>query len=276
MTQIKVLNNSGRKLNGFAKNIELLADQIAPLVEDISRLKLPDTVVIRLMTPQAWRRARSRHDMRRMMAEASKLKPSTDSMRTATLTAKAARIDRRKTWAAVGGEFVDFTNGAEIVILPAALQEMGLLGSNESHSMVLAHELAHGAQHHVDAGMTWAQMKTHFPRERGTCDRSYGFLLEGHAHWVAHAITARLHGQSTTVKPGEGATSRHQSIHDSAEQQGYRRFHDRALQCVSKVIEDNGVEQFNRVWNAPELVPLVSESSNTEDWPQRLADELAK
>ncbi|MFE9687160.1 hypothetical protein [Streptomyces sp. NPDC006285] len=271
MTRTVLHHEAGRRFNALAERLETIVEPIAPLVETVTGLALPDAVVIRTMTARKWQAVHRREDKRRLRAEARELHPSRSALCAAKAQTASLRNTRRAQWPTIGAQAVEFRQGhPELVVLPQALREAGRLTDEPMLYKIVAHELTHLAQYAIDDGATWSLMDTLYPDQRGTADRDYPFLLEGHAYWADREITTKLLG--APVPTGEispHATLRYRALAETPQRAAALEHMTAATDSVAQIIDTKGLAMFNRVWTTPELVPLKSEASAPELWRRR-------
>ncbi|MEK8146334.1 hypothetical protein NKH18_48970 [Streptomyces sp. M10(2022)] len=199
-----------------------MVEQTAPLVEAVTGLALPDTVVVRTTTARQWQAAHRRQDKGRLRAEGRELRPSRSSRRDAKAEVTALRKDRRIIWPTIGAEVVEDRQGRpELVILAQAMREAGRLNDEPTLHKIIAHEMTHLAQHTASNGSIWQLMHTLYPNERGIANRNYNFLVEGHAYWADQQITTKLLG--APVPTGEISPTPHSATGPWPKPAGVRR-----------------------------------------------------
>lgn len=262
------------KFDSLADRLESMVEPIVPLVETVTGLALPDHVVIRTMTVRKWMAMHRRLAKSQLRSETQELQPSVDSQRAAKAKVASLRKSRRAMWPGIGGQVGEFGQGQqpELVILPQALQEAGRLDDDRVQSQIIAHELTHLAQHAADNGAMWRLMTTFYPVERGIADRDIGSLREGHAYWADQQVTQKLFG--APVKTGESsphASFVYRLLASTSLRSESLKILAAATDSVAEVIDSVGLNAFNKVWYAADLVPLKSESSNSKIWRQRFA-----
>ncbi|WP_324787038.1 zinc-dependent metalloprotease [Streptomyces sp. H51] len=271
MTKIVVHHDAGSRYDTFAERLEAAAEQAAPLVEAVTGLALPDTVVLRTMTPRGWQAAHRRRDRHLLRAEARELRPSRSNRHAAKEKVKEKRKSRRLIWPMVGGQTVEFRRGGpELAIMPKAMWEAGWLNDDPVLLRHAAHEMTHLAQYAADDGAMWRLMGTLYPEQRGIADRDFGFLVEGHAYWTDKQITTKVFGAPVSTKGG----SPHASLRFKALKKSLKfdvSVDDliRATDSVGDIITAHGLDAFNQVWHRPELVPTYEEAKTPAGWIQR-------
>ncbi|MDX3242502.1 zinc-dependent metalloprotease [Streptomyces sp. ME18-1-4] len=250
-----------------------MAEQTAPLVEAVTGLALPDTVVIRTMPVRRWRAAHRRRGARLLRAEARELRPPRGSRRAAKVTHAADRTNLRRIWPLIGAQTVAFRpQRPELVILPQALREAGFLDDERVLCKVVGHEMTHLAQHAADDGEMWKRQDTFYPGLRGTADRDYAFLVEGHAYWADRQITTKLLGEPvSTGEISPHATLRYRDLAEPLRRAGDLTSFTAAADAVGEIVAAQGLEAFNRVWRCPELVPTRDEAKEPARWTHRFA-----
>ncbi|MFF4508982.1 hypothetical protein [Streptomyces sp. NPDC001401] len=274
MPTVVVRNNAGSRFDPLAERLTAIAEETLPLVEAVTELPLPDTVAIRLMSPRAWRKAHSRRAQRLVITEGRELGVSFADLRQVAGALKAERKGLRQIWPLIGAQSVLFTRGQpEIVVMPRALWEMGVLNDEEFHYKTVAHEMVHLAQYAVTDGQVWAANDSLFPQFRGIADRDYGFLLEGHAYWADRQITAKLLGapvQRSGISPH--ASLRYQALAKSRAHKDSSGYVKRAEASVDSIVAEHGLTAFNRIWvDRTDLVPLRKETDEPTAWQARFS-----
>ncbi|MEE4495114.1 hypothetical protein [Streptomyces sp. BE230] len=266
---VHVRHEAGPRFDALADRLKALADQTAPLVEAVTGLSLPDSVVIRTMTVRKWRAAHRRQDRVQLRGEARELRPAREARRRAKAAAVGSRMSRRVVWPSIGAQVVDFHQRPEVVVLPQALREAGRLDDERVLQKILAHEMTHLAQYAIGNEL-WALMNTRYPEQRGISDRDYSFALEGHAYWADREITTKILGAPVpTAEISPHATLRYRALAETPQRNEHLRYFNSAADSVGKIIEVRGFDAFNRLWTTPDLVPLTTETGRPELWLRR-------
>ncbi|MFF3487284.1 hypothetical protein ACFYXC_28970 [Streptomyces sp. NPDC002701] len=262
---------AGSKFDPLVERLEAAVEPIAPLVEKVTGLALPGTVVLRTMSARQWQAAHWRHSKRLARAEVRELRPSLSSVRAAKALAASLRATRRTVWPTIGAQAVEFRQGQpELAVLPQALREAGRLDDHLTLHKIIAHELTHIAQYAADGGAMWHLMDTLYSSHRGIADRDYAFLVEGHAYWADQQITTILFGEPVpTGEVSPHATLRYRALVETPQRAETLKYLNAAADSVGQIINATGLDTFNRIWTTPDLVPLKSETSTSELWQQR-------
>ncbi|MFF5538518.1 hypothetical protein ACFY71_39735 [Streptomyces cinerochromogenes] len=270
--RIVVHHKAGREFDALAERLHTAVEQIAPLVEEVTGLALPDTVVTRTMTVLKWQQAHWRRGKRRLLSETRQVRPPVSDTQAAKNHLLALHDDRRDGWLSIGAQVVDFRRSRpELAVLPEALREAGRLDDEVTLCKIVAHELTHLAQYTVDGGAAWGLMNTLYADLRGIADRDYSFLFEGHAYWADRQITTRLLGAPVPIAEiSSHATPRYRTYADTPGRAEALEFLNRAADSVAQIIDTKGLGAFNAIWSNPELVPLKSETTAPELWHKRL------
>ncbi|UFQ99874.1 hypothetical protein KBP30_00935 [Streptomyces sp. Go40/10] len=271
MTRTVVHHEAGPRFDDLAERLQAVVEPIAPLVEAVTRLTLPDTVVIRTMTPRQWLAVHRRQDRRQLRAEARELDPSRCARRSAKAETRSLRKARRSVWPGIGAQVLEPRQGhPEVAVLPQALREAGRLNDEPVLHKVVAHELTHIAQYATTDGAAWRLMKTFYADQRGIADRDFSFLLEGHAYWADRQITTKLFGAPVpTAEISPHATLRYRSLAETSHHREVLKRLSTASDSVAQIIDAAGLDVFNQVWTTPSLVPKKSETRTPELWCAR-------
>ena len=264
MPSVDVRNEAGPRFDPLGQRLDALAVETLPLVEAVTRLPLPDPVVIRTMTVREWMREHRRSEKRRLQAESEELDVPLRVVRHAALQSGGRRKARRRFWPTMGGQAVLFQPGRpELVFLPEALRNGGRLDDTAYLYKALGHEMTHLAQYAASDGAIWAAQETFYPDQRGVADRDFGFLLEGHAYWADQRITAKILGAPvSTDEASPHATRRYRKLFASPHRHAAVDQFRRAADTVGQIIDSYGLHAFNQVWDHPDLVPTRAESSD--------------
>ncbi|MDQ0578307.1 zinc-dependent metalloprotease [Streptomyces rishiriensis] len=268
---ITVHHGAGGRFDDLAQRLETVAAETAPLVEVVTVLVLPDTVVIRTLSPRAWLKVHQRRSARLRRDEARGLRAPRRRRRQAKVQHYIQCNGRHRIWPLIGAQVVDFRQGQfELVILPQSVHEAGQLNDQEVLTKVVCHELTHVAQHATDDGAMWRLQDSYYPELRGIADRDYGFLVEGHAYWADRQITAKLLGAPVSLKEiSPHATHRYRDLADTLQRAETLQYFTRAVDSVEEIVTTHGLDAFNGVWHRPDLVPTREEASAPVGWMQR-------
>ncbi|KPI22947.1 hypothetical protein OV320_0995 [Actinobacteria bacterium OV320] len=268
---ITVHHDAGRRFDDLAQRVEAVAAETAPLVEAVTGLALPDTVVIRTMSPRAWLKAHQRRSARLLRAEARELRAPRRRRRQAKVQHYTQCNSRHRLWPLIGAQVVDFRQGQfELVILPQSMYEAGRLNDQAVLTKAICHELTHVAQHATDNGAMWRLQDSYYPELRGIADRDYGFLVEGHAYWADRQITTKLLGAPVSLREiSPHATHRYRALAENADRAETLEYFTRAVDSVEEIVTTHGLDAFNGVWHRPDLVPTRDEASTPIGWMQR-------
>ncbi|MER6629018.1 hypothetical protein ABT301_12345 [Streptomyces sp. NPDC000987] len=259
---------AGRAFDDLGSRLRVIAEEAAPVVESVTALPLPEPIVIRTMTTRAWKRAHGRRARRLVMAEWRELDPRGDDARAASFAVKQERVWRRQNWPVIAAQTVDFESGQpEIVILAESLRHQDRLDASDALTKVIAHELTHLAQYQAGGGAVWQASKSYFKRLRGTADRNYNFLLEGHAYWTDGEVTTKLLGSKVELSRAPGASDIVDKALETAKPvlKGNRV----SEEAVADVIAVCGIDIFNQIWTNPDLIPTHEDTKSPDAWARR-------
>ncbi|WP_075737804.1 hypothetical protein [Streptomyces acidiscabies] len=269
-----ILNQTGRRYDGLAKQLTAIGDEVLPLVETVTGLPLPDPVVIRLVSPRTWLWRNRRCERRQYYAEIRELPVTRDDMRAAIHTIRTEQRSRKQNWFVIGAQTAEFTTGQpEIAVIPDALRESGWLTDRRSLYRTVAHECTHLAQHRA-SGHLWAAMRSPFPRARGIENLAHRSLIEGHAYWADRQITEKLLGapeDNNEITPPERASLRFREIAATPEYDAAKTSLAEAQHAVTNAIDAIGCRRFNQVWTDTSRIPAHTDITDPDTWARRLA-----
>ncbi|MGW1976572.1 hypothetical protein [Streptomyces sp. NPDC001889] len=273
MPQIIVRLRAGRAHRALGEQLRAVVEAAVPVVEAVTRLPLPDPVVVRALTPRRWHFDEWRSARNHLGREITELgyRETGPYLNAAKARMLAAGAAHRKVWVAVGGQSVEYKAGRpEVVLAPEQHRHAGRYGDLPVLHKIIGHELVHLAQHAASRGETWKLQSTRFPELRGTTGRAYHWLVEGHAYWMDQLITTKmLGGPVRTDTVSEQASPLYRSVVTDAVHQEQLRYLDQAAGAVESAVGHLGLDVFNQVWTRPDLVPLDEETETPKLWWER-------
>ncbi|MFE0179766.1 hypothetical protein [Streptomyces olivaceus] len=265
-----VHHEAGAEFVNFGKELAAVTAKVAPLVEQVTELTLPDTLVIRLMTVPDWTQAHRRKSERLLTRELEEFRPSSDERAQAAQKLKRHLQFRDIFWPTMLGEAEAFEPGCpELVIVPESLRQAGRLDDGPSLYKICSHEMTHLAQYKASGGAVWTVPETFFPHRRGIQGRDFASLVEGHAYWADQQITSQLFGAPvSTDEPAPYASPRYRELHASPLRMAGVERQRLATATVAQLIRQEGLLFFNRVWTDFSLVPMATDTT-PDLWRQR-------
>ncbi|MFJ4700652.1 hypothetical protein ACIP5N_21260 [Streptomyces sp. NPDC088768] len=242
---------------------------MAPLVEEVTGLTRPDTVVIETVLWTDWIEQMRRVDRDRYHADTAELQPDWANKAAARITIfNASRA--RKSRSNIPAQTIPLgTARSKILLMPEVLREAGRLDDDQYLHCAIAHELVHAFQY--TAADDLADLgATAYQDLRGVADRDYMFLVEGHAYWADRQIARTLYGAPLADGPGPGATKEFVALTKTARYSDSKADKERAITSVGDIIDRLGATAFNQIWTRPDLVPLQSETDEPDLWAKRV------
>ncbi|MCW8101700.1 zinc-dependent metalloprotease [Streptomyces tauricus] len=266
-----VHQEAGPEFDELGSRLSAIAEVTGPLTETVTRLRLPEPAVIRLMTFGDWKSAHERRSLQRLRDEAAQLGIGVGGRLKARSQRSLVLAMRFRFWPMMAGEAVDLVPGRpELVIVPEALRHAGRLDDSPVLHKLLAHEMTHLAQYAANGGSLWDDQESFSPHQRGVADRNYGFLLEGHAYWADREITTKLFGTPvTTDEPSPDASELWRKIASRPVPKEIEAGLRQSTDAVTDLIDTVGLDVFNQVWTQPDLMPTKAESTQPQTWQQR-------
>ncbi|MFE4829898.1 zinc-dependent metalloprotease [Streptomyces sp. NPDC056672] len=267
-----VRHEAKRKYKPFARRIEEIVEETAPVVEAVTELPLPG-VVVRLLKAEKWIKEHTVLDRQRLDAEKKELDPGPLEVQAARAQIKAVRKAIGVSWILTGGQAVETSLGQpQLLVMPETLQHAGRLDDPDVLCALVSHELTHLAQHRASGGSIFTLRQTFFPHLRGIEGRDYAFLMEGHATWAAQEVTRKLRGREVPL----GETSDKASwvfkrvVAKLPDRRRTLEVYEEAGHVVERAVGALGATRFNRLWQDPDLVPTERETSRPDAWIERL------
>jgi hypothetical protein len=251
--------------------VEEMAPKVAPHVQAVTALPLPETLTIRIVTVPEWMRLWAEQDERLLAAEVAALSPPEEEVQHARAVLLARRDAHSRM--AVGAQTVRYAQEeASIVLLADSLRLRRFRDGAWSTDYVrrmLAHELAHVGQYTAGGEEYRLATGTPFLGRRQYADRSWSFAAEGYAVWAARLVTARTGGAGSApespehdVVPSPGWSS--------AQNRRMERWYADAGKAVGEVIALCGLRTVNRIWTHHDLLPTAAEERHHVAWQRRL------
>ncbi|WP_416975812.1 zinc-dependent metalloprotease [Streptomyces sp. 4F14] len=271
VTRFAVLDET-RRHPDLAEQISAILHTVAPIVTETTGLTVPPDVRFRLITPKQWRTAFRYNAGRILTRDIADLEMTPKEITQMRRVLKIGGIVPVVIWPLIAGVTMEATDGqTETVIAPRTLQHSGYDTSPQCLAQIVAHELVHHAQL---AARTDAWEETLFPDRRGR-DRLAGpTVLEGHATWADHKITAHLYG--TPVNAAQHAKrSRRFRLHAAIARLTRLSLplshYEQGFRLIARAVDANGTDMVNQVWTDASLLPTTEEITDPDTWARRLA-----
>lgn len=274
-----VRNEADHTADDLAAQVETIAAQVVPVLEETTKLTVGPRPVIRILQPDAWVSALMEDYERGCQRDIADLDLSQQDIDSLPARAKAREEDLRLVWPLVMGTTIEAADRTpQVLLVPESLQHNGF---QEPELMkVVAHELTHVAQHVAGDGIAFLAQQTTFPAKRGFEGVMAAHFLTGHARWTDLLVTTELLGREVSVDTGRQSE---QSV--QLRQQMNRRYQTdpkkhpglpraaylQGAHWVRTVIGEVGPHAFNRAWKDPHLMPTLVELHEPDAWVKRIA-----
>ncbi|MET7695675.1 zinc-dependent metalloprotease [Streptomyces sp. NPDC005483] len=268
-TRFTVLDETQRHPD-LAEQIDRILHRVAPTVTEITDLPLTQEVRFRLLTPKAWRdetRKSQHRTLSRDIADLELTSQEIDAVRTGLRIMGFVPV---LVWPLVLGSTLTADDGrSETIVAPQALHHGGLLVNEPALHQVVAHELVHQAQADAHGGAVWT---TFFPQKRGITAGGASAVLEGHADWADHQVTARLFG--TPADHRQSPKSWRHRTHNALP--GIRRLgpsraaYEQGARLIGRAVAAGGTDLVNRIWKDAAFLPTEEEIADPDAWVRRI------
>jgi hypothetical protein len=259
-----------------------LVDAVLPVLEEVTRLRVGDGPVIRLVTPEAWHAAHTAYTGRVVLRDIRDFAfpdAAYDVFRRAALTRHSRRTSL---WRLVRGAVVETEAWEpEILLVPDALAEWGV--EDDGLMAFLAHHLARVGQHRASGGTAFLAHETLFKEARGWPDIATDHALHGHARWADAEVTTRLIGRKVGMRTGResaemktlmtvvGSGSGSGGSGGEADGETPQAVQDAGAVWAVDVVTLAGADTLNLAWTDPSLLPTRREIADPEQWVARVA-----
>ncbi|MFE0175143.1 hypothetical protein ACFWZ2_22755 [Streptomyces sp. NPDC059002] len=282
----------------FRKMIEKAARAVAPLVEEITGLSLPEAATIRLTSRHGFVADVSAEQRRGLHRDIAELTLSEEEAQGFHDLLMLREENLWRHWMLAGASTIverrGNCEGPTILFMPDALYHQGA-GECEV-TMFVARELCHLAEHHAGDGLISRAHTMACPERRGILGYSH-FVASGHGFWCARKVTRRLFG----VQVGRELTGREsaeftryiheelipeQELRAKTAQEPLRsvwlpsrsatigpphELYEAGLAWVEAVVGfEGGRGQLNRVWSDLSLLPTIEEARDVTAWWKRI------
>ena len=274
---------AGERLRGA---VAQAAQEVVGAVEEVSGLRLPDAVNVRLVSPRELRRV-NRELMAAMFAQLDERHPQlpAEQVQVARIAAGVvSRVTMAMFWRSIGGQYIPRLHKddvPQVLIIPVGLR---LSRANERElRVVLAHELTHTAQDEacpmltVDDVAQVVAIPSRNVRAQKRKLAQVSPVIEGHAQWVHLRICNELFGLDMRGREnrfdGKGAWSYRASrilmrynpvmAHKGADYESGEKF----IEYLHTV---GGLPLVNLLWRGLASIPDLAELENPELWIHRV------
>ncbi|MEV5979583.1 zinc-dependent metalloprotease [Streptomyces sp. NPDC052114] len=267
------------QLPELSSKISLIAEQVAPVLEDIIELSL-GRPLLRIVGPEEMIAAVMEERHRIYALDATQFNLAFQANRALDARLRSREEDLRRFW--MGGAFTTVTNEfgePEVLIVPEALHHSG--AGTDMIAKGLAQALTHVAQHQASDGRVTVAYHTGRPDLRGFNSLAIAHLVHGHAGWADRQVTTKLLGHEVEPEPTGRETpeflammqalrERLQDPTAPAPSAAPPEAFDEGLRWVTEVIDLLGVTSFNRIWGHPRYAPTHQEIQDPALWARRM------
>ncbi len=252
-----------------ASELGRIADEVAPLVKDVTGLALPQQPVIRLLPRDAFAREITGHLLRALARDVTELGLH-EGIATALHNDVVAPLLDDSVWTTCTGMALRSADGhVQVVLCPANLSAAGYTTAS-TYYQLLAFQLVHLAVRHA-APQVAALCDSPAGLVRGHDPRALAALTSGHAAWATDIILSRLAAAepASPCPVPRCAPAPHwsglpqQATHSDARG---RAFIDRIRRTPG------GPAALTRMWTSPHLAPrTLDELACPDRWLARTA-----
>ncbi|MFD8339865.1 zinc-dependent metalloprotease [Streptomyces solisilvae] len=266
MTDIDVWDDTGTHAS-LAEQIHEVISHAAPLVEEVTGLRLPSTVTYRLMHMEPWGQELGRFYRRIAERDTAGMTLTPLEQRKMDAFSKSGKMQARWTGTLTDALTVtDSIGRPQTLIAPEALRHQGVLAVPEALSERVVRSLAQQAQ---------LAEATVLPPPiwplRGAWWTRLESLVFGHANWVGNEVTPHLTGKPTTgLRLPKSRRYRVQFLFAGLLAPGTSKRERQAERFIAHVLTHGTLGLFNRVWTDPERVPTLDEFAKPDTWLRRV------
>jgi len=268
----------------LAHQIEETAEQVIPVLEEVTGLSVGPSPLIRLVNPTVWADDHAAQAARFLARDIADFPSTPEVIETLTTRAQEKDAEMRRIWPLVAGATIDNADGIpQVLIMPEALHHLGF--EEPEIYKLLAHELCHVAQIIVGDGALLLAYHTKARAERGLSDVVPAYLGSGHSRWADLQVTTRLLGREVSEHTGRQSERVRQLIHDARARHeadptrtpgpSKAAYQDGARWVAAVVAQTGSTDLINRAWKDMTLLPTMPEIGDPPAWVRRAAGEPA-
>ncbi|MFM9760780.1 zinc-dependent metalloprotease [Streptomyces scabiei] len=254
----------------LAEQIDRILHRVAPTVTEITDLPLPEEVRFRLLTPKAWRDETRKSHHRTLARDIADLELTAQEIDVVRAGLRIMGFVPVLVWPLVLGSTQAAADGRrETIIAPRALHHGGLLVDEPALHQMVAHELVHQVQADARSGAVWT---TFFPQKRGITGRGASAVLEGHADWADHHVTARLFGAPADHRqsPKSWRYRTHNALPGIRRLGPSREAYEQGSRLIAHAVAAGGTDLVNQVWKDAVFLPTEEEIADPDAWVRRI------
>lgn len=267
VTQCDVRHETGFRYRKVRDRVQQVADEVAPMVERITGMRLPSQPIIRLMTVPRMHIESQAHDQRILEQDIREVDLTDTEIAALRENRKMVYRRRLRTWVLISATTVISADGApQILFPPTSGKHAGALG--EDLYRIMAHELTHVAQK-VHAPEFYALSSTIVPAKRGIGHLALDELLEGHAMWTDQQVTNKVFGRAPR-HDGRSWFFHRATKKLNAYWEVRKDFYVNNEAFVTRVCEATGSPAaLDCAWNDPDNAPTHDEIADPNAWLTR-------
>lgn len=263
---------AGSAHDDLARQVARIASQVAPVVEEVTALRLPRGVEVHLVTRRGWIRRMREYAERIVREDAAAYGPDRAAQKWLN---RRLKTDATR-WLDIASTLHTAHGPAQVLLCPVGLENAGVYHHQPRLVEVIARELCQVAQHHASSDTLLGAVNTSVASRRGLAERALRPVVQGHATWCAEKVLAERYGEHPRGGLTKPPSRRHARRARSAECRQERREADAGTRFVAHVLTGAGkrpalhVEQFNVLFSALTLMPSPAELTAPDRWRDRV------
>lgn len=272
MTNCDVRHQAGRRYRAAAQQVQQAADAVAPLVEEVTGLRLPPRPVIRVARVTEMIHAHGQAQEHQLERDAREL----DLNGRTVAQLRSELTAQHRLYAAMWP-----LRSAQIIWNPAGIPEIWYPPKTAAHAdrvsdfvyQVMAHELTHLAQ--STAGPLNILRTSHFRQLRGVANLALDEISEGHASWADREVSRHFLGHVPNEDDPQDRSRPSRFYRRAASVFANQRAttlacYDRGEAFVTRVVEKTGSPQvLDHIWSHPQHAPTHQEITDPFTWLAR-------
>ncbi|OEV13000.1 zinc-dependent metalloprotease [Streptomyces nanshensis] len=262
----------------LAEQVEKIAAQVIPVLEDVTGLSVGEKPVIRIVTPAAWVTIRTEWRDRVHARLGQEFDLTDEEIQTLEIEAISESSELPLMWALVmGSTHEDESDEPQVLLVPSALHHCGF--EEPELTKVAARELTHIAQHRAGDGAAFRARNSVYRERIGLQDIQPDYLLSGHSRWTDLAVTKRLLGREVSEDTGrqtefwwstaKAAAGRYQENPEKFPGKDLGVYRDGA-RWIADVVDLAGRDVLNRAWQDVSMIPTTAEIADPRAWLARV------
>ncbi|MFE7116043.1 hypothetical protein ACFU99_11555 [Streptomyces sp. NPDC057654] len=252
--RIQFEHEAGPQHDDLAARLLDIAHQVAPLVEDVTRLPLPSSPLIRLITLKAGKTERETMASRAVTRDALLWKLDEETVQKCRTNRAIWAQAWEKLAVLIPMQYTESAAGRPAVLIHAESVYHAQYDDDHLYTM-MAGGFTALAQYQASYGHMFRLVYSPYSRHRPEDHPHLGSLTEGHGYWTSRQVTSSILGREVSWGDEVEGTEHYREVLRPVKERvaANQAECDKAAAFIEYVVGKIGIAQFNCVWKTAQF-----------------------